>query len=73
MFLWQEVGYLPNGRYLECLVGGMIIRPSNGGFQLATYWLSVMSSLIKLGQSSASIVACCPWWRKHDQHPRVLE
>ena len=33
---------------LECPVGGMIICPPNGRFQLAAYWLSVMSSIVGL-------------------------
>ena len=65
--------YLPNGGYFGMSGRGMIICLPNGRFQLAAYWLSVMSSMVKLSQSSTPIAACCPWWRKHGQHLRVLE
>ena len=37
---------LPNGRYWECSIGGITLHLPNGGFQSATYWWSMMSSMV---------------------------
>ena len=44
---------LPSGRYPECSVGGMTFHLPNGGFWLATYLRSVMSSIVgPVGEAS---------------------
>ena len=58
----------PNSRYLECPVGEWSFVHPMTDFSWLPIGYPWYPSLIKLSQSSASIVAHCPWWRKYIQN-----